>query len=396
MNNHELLVKNVWSVGANDPGRRLFDGLIPLPDGTSYNAYLVKGSEKTALIDSVDPQYSGKLLENLHAQQVTKLDYIISNHAEQDHSGSIPAVLQRYPEAQVVTNAKNRDFLISLLHISEDRIQVIHDGERLSLGDATLRFYLTPWVHWPETMVTYLEEEKILFSCDFFGSHLAPEYLTSKDDEATLRAAKRYFAEIMMPFSPIIAKNLEKLSPLDISMIAPSHGPVFGNPAFVMNAYREWIKPSYRNKVILPYVSMHGSTEVMVNHLTKELEEQQQIPVERFDLTEADIGELAMALVDAPTLILATPTVLQGAHPAAAYAAMLVNALRPPLKHIGLIGSFGWGTRMVEQITSLLPNSKADLFDPVLIKGLPRPENLQDLTTLASSIATKHASIFTN
>ena len=208
------ITDGVYWMGAVDWDRRLFDSLVPLPDGTTYNAYLVEGSEKTALIDAVDPDMVDTLLG--HLEGVEKLDYVVCQHAEQDHSGTIALVLDLYPEAKVVTNAKAKSMLMDLLLIPEEKFIVVGDGETLSLGDKTLTFILTPWVHWPETMSTYLSEDKILFSCDFFGSHIATSDLFVRDQGRVHEAAKRYFGEIMMPFRSIIARNLEKLSPHDI------------------------------------------------------------------------------------------------------------------------------------------------------------------------------------
>ncbi|MHC1593990.1 MAG: oxygen-binding di-iron domain-containing protein, partial [Methanotrichaceae archaeon] len=163
----------LFLVGAIDWDRRLFDDLIPLPDGTSYNSYLLRGEENTALIDTVDPKMADVLVGNLRELGVEKLDYVVTNHAEQDHSGSLPRVLELYPDAVVVCSPRCRDLLVDHLHIPKDGFMIVKDGEALSLKEWTLKFLHTPWVHWPETMCTYLEEEKILFSCDFFGSHLA-------------------------------------------------------------------------------------------------------------------------------------------------------------------------------------------------------------------------------
>ncbi|MCD6132054.1 MAG: FprA family A-type flavoprotein [Candidatus Hydrothermae bacterium] len=381
--------KDIFFVGAIHWDRRLFDELIPLPDGTSYNAYIIKGNEKIALIDTVDPATEAQLLTNLKILGINRIDYVISNHAEQDHSGSIPAVLKLFPEAKVVTNEKCQRFLQDLLHIPETRFITVDDGNTLSLGNKTLKFVFTPWVHWPETMVTYLVEDKILFSCDFFGSHLATSQLFVKDDPKVLEDAKRYYAEIMMPFRTIIQKNIEKVKALDLEMIAPSHGPIYLNPDFIIDAYSEWVSDNVKNEVILPYVSMHGSTESMVDYLIDALMNK-GITVKPFNLTVTDIGELVMALVDAATIILATPTVLTGAHPAAVYAAFLTNALRPKLKFAGIIGSYGWGGKTVEQIKGLLSNLKVELLEPVLIKGLPKIEDLKLLDNLAETIYKKH------
>ncbi len=368
--------------------RRLFDSLIPLPDGTSYNAYLVRGKEATALIDSADPVLRDDLMEQL--QGVETVDYVVSQHSEQDHAGLLPDVLERFPKAKLLCSEKARDMVTSHLHIPEERIRVVADGESVSLGGKTLTFVYTPWVHWPETMCTYVPEDKCLFSCDFFGSHLATTDLCVTDQAQVYEAAKRYYAEIMMPFRAIIAKNIEKLDALDFDMIAPSHGPVYDQPAFIVDAYRDWISPQMKNEVVLPYISMHGSTEIMVKHLIDALAAR-GVKVEAFDLAVTDIGKLAIALVDAATLIVGTPTVHVGPHPAVYYASHLANLLKPKLKYAAIIGSFGWSSKAIEQIAGLIPNLKVDVLGTVLHKGLPDAETFKQLDALAETIARAHA-----
>ena len=246
---------DIYFVGAIHWDRKLFDELIPLPDGTSYNAYLIRGSEKIALIDTVDPATESQLLRNLNHLGVERIDYIVSNHAEQDHSGSIPKILELYPMAKVVTNQKCKAFLQDLLLIPDDKFVVIGDGERISLGNKTLEFIMTPWVHWPETMSTYLVEDKILFSCDFFGSHLATSELYAREGVRVYRAAKLYYAQIMMPYAKQVAKNLEKVSALDLEIIAPSHGPLYDKPSIVMETWREWTTGAPHNMAVIAYVS---------------------------------------------------------------------------------------------------------------------------------------------
>ena len=379
--------EHISAVGAVDWDRRLFDALIPLPDGTSYNSYLIRGREKTALIDTVDPTKRDILFENL--RDIASLDYVIAHHGEQDHSGSIPAVLEKYPKAKVVCSAKAKGILIDLLAIPEGQFITVGDGETLSLGGATLEFIHTPWVHWPETMVTYLREEKILFTCDFFGSHLAQSDLYVTDEGRVYESAKRYFAEIMMPFRTAIQKNMERLKNYKIEMIAPSHGPVYDRPEFIMEAYRDWISDEPKNCAIVAYVSMHGSTESMVSHLVAGLAER-GVTVCQFNLAEIDIGKLAIALVDAATIVIGTPAVHVGPHPKVAYAAYLANALRPKLKFASIIGSFGWGHKIVEQIAAMIPNLKVEVLAPVICRGLPREADFAALEKLAEAIAQKH------
>jgi len=380
---------NVYAVGAIDFDVRLFDRLIPLPDGTSYNSYLIKGSEKTALLDTVDPTKTEILIDNLSRAGVNKLDYVIAHHAEQDHSGSLPDILSLYPDAKVVTNPKCKAMLINLLDIGDDRFITVKDGEELSLGGKSLQFIYLPWVHWPETMGTYLKEDKILFSCDFFGAHLATSSLFVDDEAIVYESAKRYYAEIMMPFRRQINTNLAKLESIEIGIIAPSHGPVHNRPNFIVDAYRDWTSDTVKNEVVLPYVSMHGSTAKMVAYFADALIER-GITVKQFELSTVDIGKLAMALVDAATIVIGSPTVLIGSHPCAAYAAFLANALRPKIKFASIIGSFGWGSKMVEQLTSMLPNLKAEILEPVITKGFPKDNDFIVLDRLADEILGKH------
>jgi len=381
------ITEKIHWLGVVDWDRRLFDALIPLPDGTSYNAYLVQGSGKTALLDTVDPPMADEWLAQLDG--VSRIDYVVSHHAEQDHSGTLPKVLERFPEAKAVVTPKAKPMLMDLLNIPENAFVTVADGETLSLGDKTLRFIYTPWVHWPETMATYLEEDRILFSCDFFGSHIATGDLFVVDEGRVFEAAKRYFAEIMMPFRAVIAKNLEKLEAYDIRMIAPSHGQVYDNPAWIVDAYRDWVSGAPHNLAVFPFVSMHGSTRRMVDHLTDALLKN-GVRVELFNLAVTDIGKLAMALVDAGTVVLGTPTVLAGPHPLAAYCAFLANALRPKAELLSIVGSYGWGGKTVETLAGMIPNLKVEVLEPVLCKGLPSEADFEALDWLASAIAQKH------
>ena len=384
--------KDVYWVGAIDWDRRLFDELIPLPDGTSYNAYLIKGKKKTALIDTVDPTKEDVLLDNLDDLGIDRLDYLVVNHAEQDHSGAIPIILEQYPEVKVVTNEKCKKMLIEHLLIKKDRIMTVNDNSTIALGGKILQFISAPWLHWPETMLTYLVEDNILFSCDLFGAHLADSNLWVEDEPKVYFAAKRYFAEIMMPFRNNIKKHLEKLKELKIEIIAPSHGQVYSHPEFILSAYREWISDKVKNEVIIPYISMHGSVEEMVHVLTDELIKN-GITVKPFNLAKTDIGELATALVDAATIVIASPTVLVGAHPQVVSAVYLVNALRPKLKYASIIGSYGWGGKMLENITAMLSNLKVKILPPVLVKGYPKDEDYKSLGALVNEITEKHKNL---
>jgi flavorubredoxin len=383
------VAQGIFWVGALDFDRRIFDELIPLPEGTSYNAYLIRGSEKTALIDTVDPSKEFDLISNLVKLGIDRIDYIVINHAEQDHSGTLPMVLEFFPDAVIVTNEKCRDFLTALLHIPQEAFRIIKDGDTLSLGDRTLEFFITPWTHWPETQITYLREDQILFSCDLFGFHMATSDLFIRDEATAYQSAKRYYAEIMMPFRGSIKGYVEKVKRLPLKMIAPSHGPIHRRPAFILDAYADWVSDTVKNEVVIPYVSMHGSTEKMVEHLTDALIAR-GITVKPFNLARTDIGELAKALVDPATLVIGTPTVLFGPHPQVVYATYLANMLKPKMRFATVIGSYGWGGKAVETITKMLDHVKVELIEPVMVKGLPDESTTKALDRLADDILKKH------
>jgi flavorubredoxin len=241
-------------------------------------------------------------------------------------------------------------------------------------------------------MSTYLVEDKILFSCDFFGSHRATSSLFVEDEYKVVEDAKRYYAEIMMPFRKHIKKNIDKIEQYEIRFIAPSHGPVYPRPELIIDAYKDWISDRVENKILIPYVSMHESTKQIVEFLTAELRAR-GLKVIPFNLTKTDLGQYAIELVDAATVIFGSPMVLGGAHPQVVYAAYLTNALQPKTRFVGIVGSYGWGGKMVDQIKGLLVNMRIEFIDPVLIKGLPKEEDLEKLIDLADKIAQLHKTL---
>ena len=385
----QKISEGVYLLRANHWDRRLFDELIPLPEGTTYNSYIIFGSEKTALIDAVDFSKEDELIEALKNIGVEKIDYIVSNHAEQDHSGGIKKLLSVYPDAKVVTNSKCKEFLMDLLLIPEDRFVVVEDGQELSLGDKTLKFIKMPWVHWPETMITYLVEDGILFTCDLFGAHYATSDVYVYDEMREYLAAKRYYAEIMMPFRQSIKKYIQRIREINPRIIAPSHGAVHKNTEFILSAYERWVSDDVNNEVLIIFVSMHGSTKKIVDYLADKISEK-GIKVRYYNLTVTDVGDLLMDVVDAATIVIATPTVLTGAHPSIVSAAYLLNLLRPKTKFVAFITSYGWGSRAIEQLKSLIPNVPAEILDEITVKGYPKEEDFARLDELVEKIYEKH------
>jgi len=386
--NISKIVEGVYWVGARDWNRRMFDALIPLPNGTTYNAYLIIGSNKKALIDTVNPGFE-KELEDKVAQVVnpTDIDYVIMNHAEPDHAGSIPYIMALNTKAKLVTTAKGAKMAQIFYKVSEERIIAVRDGETLDLGGKTLQFIEAPMLHWPETMFTYLKENKILFPCDFFGSHAA-KGLYDDEIEELLVFAQRYYGEIIMPFRAMGQKALEKIKDLPIDVIAPSHGPIHRNPARILNVYRNWSNGETKQKAIVVYVSMWGSTEKMIKPIVDTLTSE-GIEVALYNLTVSDIGDVAKDLVDSRVIVLGAPTVLGGAHPLAVYAAYLVKALKPPAKFGAVLSSYGWGGGAIKNIQEVLGPSKLEIIGALEINGPPSEEDIKQIVDLGKTIADK-------
>ena len=386
---------NVFYIGSKDANRKLFDQLVPLPQGTTYNSYLVKGSEKTAIVDTDYPKKLEEYKKRLQENNIDHVDYIISNHAEQDHSGGIPMLLEMFPDAKVVTNAKVKENVMNMLHVDEDKFIVINDGDELSLGDKTFQFIIAPFVHWPDTMFSYLKEDKMLFTCDFLGAHYTKNDLFADYTDELVEAAKRYYAEIIMPFRNFAKKYTQMVKGMDVEIIMPSHGPVYDKPEFILNLYDLWTSDKVENKVVIPYVSMYESTKMLVDELATHLRAK-NIDVKLFDLVNCDEGELTMELVDAATVVFGASMVLAGPHPAAVTAAYLVNAIRPKVKYYAIVGSYGWGGKLTETLESMLTIIKPEKLDYIVVKGKPTEDDLKKAADLAALIAEKHKALQAN
>lgn len=383
---------NIYYCGLNDCDRRIFDELIPLEHGTSYNSYLVKGSEKTAIIDTMYPPKTTEYLKRLAENQIGKVDYIIANHGEQDHSGSIPALLEKFPNAIVLTNPKCAENIKNMLHVPAEKIREIADGEEVSLGDKTLKFIFAPGVHWPDTMFTYIKEDNVICTCDFLGAHYTFSDVFAVESKELEKSAKRYYAEIMMPFRTMCQKYTKMIKEMNVDMILPSHGPVYKNPSFILDLYADWTSNDPKNLVVLPYVSMYNSTKEMIDRLAEDLNKE-GIETFKFDIVDDDLGDLAMALVDAATIVMGTSMVLAGPHPMAVNVAYLAAVLRPKAKFASIIGSYGWGGKLFDIIVNLLAPLKLDLIEPIQIKGKPTDEDFKKVDEMAKTILEKHKSI---
>jgi len=385
---HEVreIALGVHWVGVRDWDRRLFDSLIPLPAGTTYNSYLVSGRDKLVLIDTVNPGFEGELKAKL--EQIGswgKLDYVVMNHAEPDHAGGLPFVLEGNPRAKVLLTAKGAKMAKVLFALPDDRMTVVKDGDSIDLGGKTLRFIEAPFLHWPETMFTYLEEDQVLFPCDFFGAHHAAGVFADEVEDL-LVYAKKYFGEIMMPFSKSGRQGLAKLEGLKIGMIAPSHGPMHRDPKPILSAYMSWTAGETTAKVTICYATMWQATKAMVDVFAQTLM-QEGVYVSVYDLTVSDLSSIAGDLVDSKGIVLAAPTVLGGLHPLALHAANVVKVIRPPAKFAVVLSSYGWGGGAVKQALEVLGPTKIEALGAVDVNGYPTKEDLKKVEDLARKMA---------
>jgi flavorubredoxin len=381
------IAPNVYAVGSRHWNRRLFDALAPTPLGTTYNSYLVKGNDKCALIDTILPGFetelSGKIDQTLPGR---KIDYVVMNHAEPDHAGSIPYILERYGST-LLTSAKGAELAKVFFKVTPERIQVVKDNETIDLGGKTLRFINAPFLHWPETIFTYLMEDRILFSCDFFGSHNTTGWFDNEAEDV-VSWAKKYYGEIMLPLAKMARMGMDKIKGLEIAMIAPSHGPIYRHPQTILAEYAKWTAGVTRAKVLIVYVSMYHTVESMV-HTFAETLQGRGIEIRVFDLSVTSLGELAGHLVDSRGLVLATPTVLNALHPLAAFAALTVKTLKPPLKYGVAMNSYGWGKGAVRQALDFFEEMKIETAGTVEVNGTPSEDDHATIQVVANQLADK-------
>lgn len=374
------LAKNIHWVGYVDWPVRDFHG-YQTKRGSSYNAYLVQGEAKTALIDTVKAPFANNLKQHVAALcPLDRIDYIVCNHAEPDHSGSLPAMVAACPNAIVVCNAKCRDALSHYYDTAAWRFQVVKEGESLDLGGRTLRFFDTVMCHWPESMVTYVLEEEILFSMDIFGQH----YATSCrfDDEADLdevmQEAKTYYANIVLPYAKPVAAAAKKLLGLKLRIVAPSHGVIWRTYFdHILQDYLRWHVSTPTRKVVIFYATMWQSTRRMAEAVAEGANES-DVSVKLFDLKAVGDTELITELMDCAAFACGTPTLNQSLMPRMAAALTYARGLKPAGKKAFTFGSYGWASKGAEEAEGYLKAFGCELVAaPITCRFAPTPETLE-------------------
>lgn len=335
--------------------------------GSSYNAYLVRG-EKTALVDSVRAPYAGGLVGRVAALAPGGvIDYVVCNHAEPDHSGSLPAVMAAFPGAALVCNARCLEALSLHYDVSGWRTRVVSDGETLSLGGRTLRFLDTPMVHWPESMATYLQEDRILFSMDAFGQHIASS--ERFDDQLPLHevvdAARTYYANIVAPHGRPVAAALGKLGVLGAATIAPAHGVAWrGHVGEIVGLYRDWAAAKARRKVVVLFRSMWGSTRAMATAIAEGAAAAGGVSVKLIDVTATHDTDTVTELMECAAFAAGSATLNQGMTPEMARTLCYVRGLKPRGKKGLAFGSYGWAEKAASAIDATLAEMGVERVSP--------------------------------
>ena len=389
----KVLEKIFW-VGAIDWNIRNFHGFTySTHRGTTYNAYLII-DEKTALIDSVYGSFTEEMIKRItEVFDPSKIDYIVVNHIETDHSGAISKILELAPQAKLVGTARCKDGLQKHYFGNWD-FQVVKSGDKISLGERSMEFIEAPMLHWPDSMFTYIEKDGLLLPNDAFGQHLA----TSKrfddevDEKILMEEAAKYYAVILWPLSQLIMKKIEEVqkSGLKINMIAPSHGIIWrSNPAKIIEAYLNWAKGEAKRKILVVYDTMWGSTEKMAKAMIEGINSE-GVEVMLFRLPHSDQSDIIKELLDAKGILIGSSTINNSILPTLASFLVELQSLRPKNKIATAFGSFGWGGGAVKTIEKGLENAGIGITDPPLtVKWVPDAEELRKCFKFGKEFAKK-------
>ena len=387
------IADNVYYVGVSNPTLRVFDIIMCTEYGTTYNSYLVKGADKTALIDGAHKGFEANFQENVEAiTDFANIDYMVVNHTEPDHSGAIRLVIEKNPDIVVYGTAACLKNLDNIVRLPFNRVAV-KDGDTLELGGKTLTFCVSPNIHWPDTMMTYLAEDKILFSCDFLGAHFAePTMYVHKAYKKELyeKEFKVYYDAIMGPFAKFVIRALDRIKDLDIALVCPSHGPMImgGDIQVAMDTYRKWATPEEKTDktVAIYYVSAYGYTRQMCQHLAEKLEAKGLV-VSAFDVIKTDAADIAAHLED-DCLVFGSPTLNRAALKPVLDVISSIDAVGAAGRPYATLGCFGWSGEACAQLNDRCNSIKMkQVGESVRSQFTPTDEVWAALDTLADQIA---------
>jgi anaerobic nitric oxide reductase flavorubredoxin len=388
------LAEGITWVGVVDWNIRDFHG-YETRRGTTYNAYLIE-DEKIALIDTVKHVFSNELLRKIReVTDLEKIDYLIINHVEMDHSSSLPIIAKEAKNATIIASQRGKDAIIE--HYGRDfNIQTVKTGDELKLGRRTLRFVEAPMLHWPDSMFTYVVEDKILMPNDAFGQHFASfeRFDDEVDPHVLTEEATTYYANILMPFAPLITRKIQEVIQMGIpiAMIAPSHGIIWrSDPSNIIKAYLDWSVPISKNKVVIVYDTMWGSTEKMARAIA-EGAASKKAEVKLMKLRAANRTKAMTEILDAKAVVVGSPTLNNGMFPTLGSFLTYATGLRPKGKLWSFFGSYGWGGGAVKNMVEMARKAGFELYEPTVeVKYVPDDEDLKKCFEFGQQIATKIA-----
>ncbi|WP_448376040.1 FprA family A-type flavoprotein [Fervidobacterium sp.] len=385
------IVDGVYYVGVNDRDTHLFENIWPLTKGVSYNSYLVV-DEKTALIDTVKvnkmKEYIEKITQILDGKP---LDYLVINHMEPDHSGAIASIVHAFPNVKIVGNKKTFEFIKAMYHIEGNFLEV-KEGDEINLGSRTLKFYMTPMVHWPETMMTYDVKDKILFAGDAFGGFGSLDGGIF-DDEVDVKyfenEIRRYYSNIVGKFGPMVQKALQKLSGLEIKIICSTHGPVWRtNPMHIVSAYDRWSKYEYEEGVVIAYGTMYGNTEKMADYIARVLAEEGVKNIRVMNTSTTHESFIINEIWRFKGIILGTCTYNNWIFPPMENLLINLSHKGVPNRVFGVFGTYGWSGGGVKGIVDYIEKNKWHMVgEPVEVNFSPKEEDFERLRKLAVEMA---------
>jgi flavorubredoxin len=393
MKQSQEIASNVFWVGVRHADLKIFDELFPTHNGTTYNAYVVRGEQKTALIDTVKAPFTDEFFAKVEEIiGLDQIDLVVINHTEPDHSGALGRLLEKRPDLPVYCTRPAQNFLSQLMN-GPFNAHVVSDGEEIDLGGRTLRFILAPYLHWPDTMFTYLVEDAILFPCDAFGAHYCASKLFDDEIPDFSHDFHFYFDCIMRPFKDKVRTAVNKIEALEIKMLCPSHGPIRRkDPRAVIDSYRRWsaLPPEQSNpRALMLTLSSHGNTHSMAAAVREELEKQNFNVVE-LRLCEMRDSDLRDELELADLILVGTATINRDAPPQAWHALSLFSLVTPKAKIAGVFGSFGWSGEAVKLVEERLRGLRFKLPVPALtLRFTPTEDNLRECREFAAQLAAK-------
>jgi flavorubredoxin len=372
----EQVTPSVLITSVLNPNMRVFDIVMRTEYGTSYNSYVVIGTEKIALIDAAHATFCGDYLDKIERALDGRVpDYLVMNHNEPDHSGTVGVLLERYPNITIVISKAGAIYLKNIVNRDDMRLRTVADGETLELGDKTLQFISAPFLHWPDTMFTWLPEEQVVFTCDFLGAHYCePRHFDSRVTygDAYGAAMKNYFDCIFAPFKPYVLKGLEKLEALDAVYVCPSHGPILTKGhqlEYARTHYRAWAteKPCDHRRLPVFYCSAYGNTHLLATHVAQGVRRAQpEAEVTCYDLVEHSLGELAARLNESDAFLIGSPTINRDALPIVWKLIADIDAIGIAKRPVALFGSYGWSGEAVGHLAERLTSIKAKVFEQQL------------------------------